>query len=420
MKKLVLILGLMAGYGASFAQTRADYDRELARFTAFYNSGKCDSMYNMCSSKVKGMIPPDKYKTIMDGTKLQLGELKSTEYEEKKKGANYYKGTFANATLTIILLLNAEHKMEDFRFIPYSDIKPGAPGTPVETTNLIYKSGTGDIKGTLRMPQKTGKVPVVLIIAGSGPTDRDCNSEGMQTNAYKMLADSLEKAGIASLRYDKRGVGESADALKKEEDLRFEDMINDASGFAKMLKNDSRFSKVYILGHSEGSAIGMIAAQKTQADGYISVAGIAERADKVVELQIAETSKELAAKAKVLLDSLAAGFDVKNIDNDLMSLLRPSIQPYMKSWLKYNPAKEIAKLKIPVLIVQGTTDIQVGKKQAEMLKKANPKSQLVMVEGMSHILKDGPADRAKNIETYNKPDLPLSSGFVASLVKFLK
>ncbi len=417
MKKLVLILGLMAGCGASFAQTKADYDREVGRFKTFYNDGKADSIFNMYSAKIQGMIPSDKNKTMMEGLKSQLGELKSNIYVEQKDGMTYYKSTFSNAVLSLIVLLNAENKMENFRFMPYSDNKSGAQG---EKTNMIFKSGNGDIKGTLRLPQKSGKVPVVLIIAGSGPTDRDCNSQGMVTNAYRMLADSLEKAGIATLRYDKRGVGESADALKKEEDLRFDDMINDACGFVKMLKNDSRFSKVYILGHSEGSAIGMIAAQKTQADGYISVAGIAERADKVVELQIAETSKELAAKATILFDSLAAGYDVKNIDDDLMSLLRPSIQPYMKSWLKYYPSKEIAKLKIPILILQGTTDIQVAKKQAEMLNRANPKSKLVLVDGMSHILKDGPADREKNIETYNKSELPLSGGLVSSLVKFLK
>ncbi len=418
MKKLILILGLMAGYGASFAQTKADYDREVERFTNFYNNGNADSIFNMYSAKIQGMIPSDKNKTMMEGLKKQLGELQSNVLIEQKDGMTYYKSTFSKAVLSLVVLLNGENKLENFRFVPYSDIKSGAPG---EKTNMIYKSGNGDIKGTLRIPQNSGKVPVVLIIAGSGPTDRDGNNNmGMKTNAYKMLADSLEKAGIATLRYDKRGVGESADALKKEEDLRFEDMINDASGFVKMLKNDSHFSKVYILGHSEGSLIGMVAAQKVQADGYISVAGIAERADKVVELQITETSKELAVKATILFDSLAAGYDVKNIDNDLMSLLRPSIQPYMKSWLKYNPSKEIVKLKIPILIVQGTNDIQVAKQQADMLKKANPKAKLVIVDGMSHILKDGPADREKNIETYNKSDLPLSGGLVIGLVKFLK
>jgi hypothetical protein len=272
------------------------------------------------------------------------------------------------------------------------------------------------------MPDEKKKVPVVLIIAGSGPTDRNGNSDQgvLKANEYKMLADSLKLAGIACVRYDKRGIGESSTAMKSEDSIRFEDGIKDAEGFIKMLKADVRFSKVIVLGHSEGSLIGMIAARQEKAAAFISVAGIAQRADKIIEQQIRAQSGELAAQATIILDSLDKGYVVKDIDPSLTSLFRPSIQPYMISWLKYEPKQEIRKLTAPVLILQGTTDIQVNVEEAESLKKACPKATLKLITGMNHVLKQATEFYAENVATYSKPELPLSPGLMPAIDKFIK
>lgn len=289
------------------------------------------------------------------------------------------------------------------------------------TEELTLKTPSGDIHGTLALPSTGGQAPVVLIIAGSGPTDRNGNSPGgVKASSYKMLADSLRQHGIASLRYDKRGIGESATAMKSESDLRFDDMIGDAVGFIKMLKADHRFSSVTVLGHSEGSLIGMVAARLGGADGYISASGAGDRADRIIEKQLRGQSPPLAEKAKTLLDSLVEGHTVQPPGGPLDALFRASVQPYIISWLKYDPQKEIARLEIPILIVQGTTDIQVGVDDAEALKKANPKARLLLIPGMNHVWKDAPPDRQANIATYLTDTLSLKPEMVQAIDDFVR
>lgn len=297
-----------------------------------------------------------------------------------------------------------------------------ARDTAISQTNIILETSTGKLFGTLCVPSIVKKkIPVVLIISGSGPTDRNCNSSlGLTCNSFKILADSLLQYGIASVRYDKRGVGESKTAMGKEVDLRFEDYVNDAIGFVTLLKKDKRFSSVIILGHSEGSLVGMLAAQQTKTNKYISVAGPGLALQAVLKKQISAQSKEIQAMCYPIIDSLADGHLVKNINPILYTSFRPSVQPYIISIFKYNPATEIAKLTIPVAIIQGSTDIQVSEEDGETLFNANNKNQYTVIKGMSHILKEGPADRAKNYATYNNPTSPILSSFVQCVVKFIK
>ena len=163
----------------------------------------------------------------------------------------------------------------------------------------------------------------------------------------------------------------------------------------------------------------MLAAEKEHVAGYISVSGIAERADKIMELQIKAQSEEVAAKATVLLDSIRNGYTVENVPEELAALLHKSVQPYLRSWLKYVPGEEIKKVKEPILILQGTTDIQVEVAQAELLKKASPHAKLTIIKGMNHILKTAPADRQENMATYKDPALPLSTGLMGAIVGFV-
>lgn len=316
------------------------------------------------------------------------------------------------------LVLDVKDKISGFFFNPYQEkisykIDPQLAQTPV-TVNVTDAT----LAGSLIMPTKNsiGKVPVVLIIAGSGPTDRNGNSSlGVSANSYLLLADALGKAGIATLRYDKRYSGETK-TTKAEVDLRFEDFVNDAIGFIKQLKTDPRFSKVIILGHSEGSLIGMVAAEREKVAAYISVEGAGDRADKVIAEQF-KTMPEVYAANAAKLDSLGKGLTVSAASND--PLFRLSVQLYLISWFKYNPQIEIAKLKVPVLILQGTTDFQVSVGDAQNLKKAKPDATLVLVEGMNHVLKQAPADREQNIKTYNKPELPVDPSLIKTIVQFV-
>ncbi|MCU0390939.1 MAG: lysophospholipase [Thermoflexibacter sp.] len=279
------------------------------------------------------------------------------------------------------------------------------------------------IEGTLLTPEPKKTVPVVLIIAGSGPTDRNGNSiAGVTAQPYKLLAEEFAKNEIATLRYDKRGVAKSVTAGMKEDSLRFEHYIDDAVAWVNFLSKDKRFSSVTILGHSEGSLIGMVAAQKSKTSKFISLAGAGRPINEVILQQLKDQKQpeNIITDIENLFNQLKEGKLIENPNPMYMSLFRPSVQPYMISWLRYNPQLEIKKLQIPTLIVQGTTDIQVAESEALLLKEASPKAKYLLVEKMNHILKASTADRAENIATYSKPDLPLAEGLMSGLVEFVK
>ena len=292
--------------------------------------------------------------------------------------------------------------------------------------NIVLKQPKGVLDGTLLLPQNTKKkIPVVLIIAGSGPTDRNGNSMlNIKANSYQLLAEGLANNGIASLRYDKRGVGKSMGAMMKESDLTFETYIQDAEQWIDTLKKSNRFSKIIILGHSEGSLIGMVATQRGTVEGYISVAGPARGIDDIIIEQTEKQTLPDSVKNEVKKDFavLKSGQKLPKLMQVfyIFSLFRPSIQPYMISWLKYVPSEEIKKVKAKALIIQGTTDIQVEENETKLLAEANPKAKLLMIKGMNHTLKDAPMDREENLKTYSNPDLPLSKGLVEGIVEFIK
>ena len=284
---------------------------------------------------------------------------------------------------------------------------------------VTLKTATGEIFGTLTIPAiKANRYPIALIIAGSGPTDRDGNNMSMKNNSLKMLAEALAKEGIASLRYDKRGIGESRKSGKSELELRFDDYVNDAKGWIDYLISNKQFSKVIVIGHSEGSLIGMIAAENKAS--FISVAGAGRSADLILKEQLSAQPKQIKDTCFAIIDSLKSGKTVEKVNPLLFSLFRPSVQPYMISWFKHDPQIEIKSIKNKSLIIQGTKDIQVSLTDAELLNKANLKSKLLVIENMNHIFKIVEGDRQANMATYNNPTLPISQKMVDGIVEFMK
>lgn len=288
-------------------------------------------------------------------------------------------------------------------------------------SEMVLKTSTGHLFGTLTIPEQTQACPIVLIVPGSGPTDRDGNSAmGLQTNAYKMLSEDLAKNGIATLRFDKRGIGKSKPATASESELTFETYINDVVAWILRIKSDQRFATIAVLGHSEGSLIGMIAAQQTNAAGLISLSGVGKSADKLLQEQLkTKLPPQLLNESNKILDSLRIGKTVSNVDPSLLSLYRPSVQPYMISWIKYDPQKEIGKLKMPVLIIQGSTDLQVSVEDAKLLSSAKPDAKLLIIDNMNHVLKESDSDIQSNMATYSNPALPLKAGLIDELVHFI-
>ena len=284
------------------------------------------------------------------------------------------------------------------------------------------KTATGTLHGTLLIPETTKPLAVVLLIAGSGPTDRNGNNPILPgaNNSLKMLAEGLAAKGIATLRYDKRGIAESKAAGPAEKDLRFDMYVDDAAAWAAQLKKDPRFSSVTIAGHSEGALLGTVAAQRGAASGLVSISGVARPADEVLRGQLAgKLPPELLEGSEKTLKSLKNGKTVDDAPAALAALYRPSVQPYLISWFRYDPAAEIKKVKVPVLILQGTTDLQVPVDDARTLASAKPEATLVIVEGMNHVLKMADGDQAKQMAAYSDPSLPIANRVVEAIAAFV-
>lgn len=287
---------------------------------------------------------------------------------------------------------------------------------------ITLTTATGVIQGTLSMPRTDRKLPVALIIAGSGPTDRNGNNPLIKGNndSLKMLADALAQAGIASVRFDKRGIGMSADPAVRESDLRFETYVEDAAEWVSVLNGDARFSGVAVIGHSEGALIGMLAAARSPVKAYVSIAGSGVGlADNLRHQLAGNLMGELAARNEAILTSLRQGRVVDDVPAPLQALYRPSVQPYLISSFRYLPQDEIRKLRVPCLILQGDTDIQVTIADANALKAAKPDAQEHVVHGMNHVLKQVPPEPARQRASYGDPTLPLDMELSEVLVNFL-
>jgi len=338
---------------------------------------------------------------------LRAASIKYTGTLDK----NTLTGTFSQGGMNIPLNLTKNEQAVEI--VPVAVDKNAA----YEETPITLQIKTGTLFGTLTLPKSFVKGPVALIIAGSGPTDRNCNNPQMTNDAYKKLAHELAERGIASIRYDKRGIAESVAAVESESSLVFYDYVQDAKDWIQQAKQDKRFTQVVVIGHSEGSMIGILASEK--ADKFISVAGAGRGIGVVLKEQLSCQPKEVQDEAFPMIDTLTMGKKLQHVSPAMMALFRPSIQPYMISWLKYDPAVELKKLKIPVLIIQGTTDIQVSVVDAKLLSAAKPDAKLLLIDKMNHILRTVDGDRDANLATYNNASLPLADGFVKGIADFI-
>lgn len=275
----------------------------------------------------------------------------------------------------------------------------------------------GNFNGTLLMPE-TKKPPLVLILAGSGPLDKDGNTNFLKGNMLKKLAESLGKQGIASFRYDKHSLRQ----IKKGKytlDYGFDIFIDDAVASLDHFKDKDQFSKIYVLGHSQGSLVGMVAA-KGKANGFISLAGAGQSIDKVITQQISETAPQFTEDTKRVFDILNQGTTTDDFPQALASIFNKQTQPFMMSWMKYDPQEEIKKLDIPVLIINGTKDLQVTESEANLLHQALPNSKLVLIDKMNHVLVPIEGDRLENAKSYNEPSREFAPELITTLVEFIK
>lgn len=282
----------------------------------------------------------------------------------------------------------------------------------------------GILAGSLIVPANSQKPTIVLIISGSGPTDRNGNNAlSGKTNNLKQLAHELANKNVASLRFDKRGVGGSQSATIPEEKLKLQTFVNDVLSWLTYIHESSKFGKIFVLGHSEGGLIAIKACQRIKVAGCILLATPGQRLAEVLQHQL---SQQLASqpswlqKSLNILASLQNGNLVPQVPTELQSIFRPSVQPYLQSILNVDPAAELAKIDSPILIVQGTEDLQVTISDAKLLKQAVPKAKLVIIAKMNHVLKEVPkSDTQSNLASYQQPNIPLNTQLVKQITFFL-
>ena len=294
---------------------------------------------------------------------------------------------------------------------------------------MLFRSdvSVAGLSGTLLKPKPgtanaSERPPVVLLIGGSGPTDRNGNQGATGPAELRQLAEQLAEKGIASLRYDKRGVGRSPAPGLREEDLVLSTYVDDAVAWLGWLQQRADLGPRMIAGHSEGGLIAVLAAKRTPVAGVVLLATPGRKLADVVRDQLQRIGMEppLQAEALTVLASLERGEKVANVNPALQALFRPSVQPYLMSELAIDPAKELKSLALPVMIVSGGHDLQVSSVDATLLATERPDAVRLDVPGMNHVLKMAPADRAGQQDAYSNPDIPLAAGITDAIVNFIR
>lgn len=274
------------------------------------------------------------------------------------------------------------------------------------------------IDGTLLTPTGSKKTDLVIIVAGSGPTNRNGNQNFLKNNSLKKLAESLSHKGIATFRYDKRIVKQIRQN-NIDKNIMFDDFISDASQVIDYFKAKNTYNKLYIIGHSQGSLVGMLAA-KGKADGFISLAGAGQNIGNVLVEQVTKMAPKLGEETQRIVDILKAGKPTTDYPVALASLFGPQIQKFMINWMQYNPTEILKTLQMPILLINGTKDLQVSVNEAKLLKAANEKSQLTIIENMNHVLFEIGGNDLENSKSYNESFRPISSQLISRIIAFIK
>jgi pimeloyl-ACP methyl ester carboxylesterase len=300
--------------------------------------------------------------------------------------------------------------------------------TPViETQPAIETPWTlGGLAGTLTQPQRPSRGPALLLIAGSGPTDRDGNLPGLATDSYRMIAQGLAASGLHSLRYDKRGIGGSRGLMNglREDDIRLEHFVGDAVNAARALSERPDVSSLVIAGHSEGALVASLAAQRVSVTGIVLLAGAGRRADVIIREQIGKAPMPDGMRAESLgiLGALVAGRQVPDVPPAHHTLFRPSIQPYLLSWFAADPAAALARLSAPAFIVHAERDIQVARADFDALAKARPDARVLLLPEANHVFKAAPADlsdRGAQVRSYLAP-AALIPALIPAVIDFVR
>jgi hypothetical protein len=257
--------------------------------------------------------------------------------------------------------------------------------------DVIFASGSLHLAGTLLLPASDGQWPAVLLIPGSGQVDRNENATKLRINAFHDIAVHLSEQGIATLRYDKRGVGASEGNFWK---TGFFDNVTDAGAALGCLKSQKeiRSDKVFLLGHSEGALTATrLAATGADVTGAILLAGPARKGEDVLRWQAQQVMAGMRGFNKFVINLFH--IDVRKAQQKQLDKIKKSTKnwyrvqlivklnaKWFREFMAYNPADDLPKIQVPVLALTGSKDIQVDPGDLDLM------AGLVKAEFESHIL----------------------------------
>jgi len=285
----------------------------------------------------------------------------------------------------------------------------------IKSEEITINNQAIQLPGTLTYSQE--KVPLIIWVHGSGPVDRNGNQPAQNVNAnyIKQFRDAVNKENIAFFSFDKRTATKNNSAYLK--DTKFTDFALDIDVIVNHFKKDNRFTKITLVGHSQGSLIAMLASKNI--DKYISLAGAGETIDKTIVKQISKNNLTLGEAAQKQFDTLKAKGKIETVNPFLMNIFAKQNQEFLYEWMQINPTEEIKKITIPTLIINGDKDLQVKIEDAENLKNAKPNAELVIIKNMNHVLKNIEKEE-DNMTSYFSPDFPISEKLIKTIVEFVK
>ena len=285
----------------------------------------------------------------------------------------------------------------------------------------------GPLKGTMLTPIAKERPPIVLLIPGSGPTDRDGNNPlGVKAAPYALLAEALATLGVATVRIDKRGMFASAAAVADPNAVTLDDYVQDVRQWVRSIRSTTGAPCVWLLGHSEGGLVALESGDTLAGlCGVITIGTPGRPAGEVLLSQLRESPiyAAQAPLAESLIRELKAGrdVDVRQLPPVLQQVFSPSIQHFETSLFRVDPQLLAHRLRLPLLIVQGDADLQVGVEDAKRLKTADPQATLAILPGVNHVLKEATlSNRRENLSTYSSPDLPLAPGVAPVIARFTR
>jgi uncharacterized protein len=276
----------------------------------------------------------------------------------------------------------------------------------------------GNLDAVLTVPADLERPPVALLIAGSGSTDHDGNGPQAKPATLKKLAEQLAERKIATLRYDKRGAGGWKPEFGRPEDFRFKDYVDDAASLVNYLRESGKFSRVIVIGHSEGGLVAILAARQVPIDRMVLLVTAARRQGDLLKAQLERRQIPPDVLEPILkaIDNIMAGQIVDPPPRGFS--IAPSMQSSLASAFTTDPIDPLKSIDKPTLIVGGGRDLQVARLDFAALSAASPLAKTLWVPDMNHVLIDV-TDDADNMAAYSQSDRALDTTMVDALAAFI-